>query len=384
MKILGICSLALLLSASGCGSNATAPTPTLDSQTVQLLQNTLDASRTTIGVPGATVTVIRPDGAKWVGVSGLSSIENNTPMAPGLKFRIGSLTKTMTAVVILQLVQDSNYNLSLDDSIESILPGAVPNGTNISVRQLLNHTSGLYNYTDDVPTFQTTQLTSLLLHVWAPSDLVAISNAHAVYFAPGNGWEYSNTNYILLGQIIETKTGNSFAQEVTARILIPLGLNNTSIATTPDMPAGSTQGYYWWTGTRYNSTRVAPSFAYSAGNAISNSDDLIVWLDAVINGTLLDNQRKIDMFTFVNSDGVVTQGNDALYGLGLYKFSPGWIGHSGDFMYGGQASLYWYNGWMFVVQTNASPPNPIPIAGMHNGADYIWRTLVTALGLPLL
>lgn len=378
MKFLSICSLALLLSASGCGSNGIAPT--FDSQTVQLFQNTLDASLKTIGIPGATVTVIRPDGAKWVGVSGLSSIENNTPMVSGLKFRIGSLTKTITAVIILQLVQEGQ--LSLDASIEAILPGAVPNGTNISVRQLLNHTSGLYNYTDDVPTFLTTQLTSLLLHTWAPSDLVAISNAHAVYFAPGKGWEYSNTNYILLGQIIETITRSSFAQEVTARILIPLGLNNTSIPTTPDMPAGSTQGYFWWTGTRNNSTRVDPSFGYSAGNAISTSEDLIVLLDAVINGTLLDNQRKTDMFTFVDDHGVVTQGNDAVYGLGLYKFSPGWIGHSGDFVFGGQASLYWYNGWMFVVQTNASPPNPIPIAGMHNGADYIWRTLATALGLP--
>jgi D-alanyl-D-alanine carboxypeptidase len=380
MKMMAICSLALLLSASGCRPSATAPT--FDSQTAQLLQNTLDASLTTLGVPGATVTVIRPDGAKWVGVSGLSSIENNTPMVPGLTFRIGSLTKTMTAVVILQLVQEGR--LSLDASIESILPGAVPNGTNISVRQLLNHTSGLYNYVDDVPTFWTTQLTTLLLHVWAPSDLVAISHAHAVYFAPGNGWKYSNTNYILLGQIIEKITRNSFAQEVTARILIPLGLNSTSIPATPDMPAGSTQGYFWWSGTRNNSTRVDPSFGYSAGNAISTSDDLIVWLAAVIDGTLLDNQRKTDMFTFVNDQGAVTQGNDALYGLGLYKFSPGWIGHSGDFVFGGQASLYGYNGWMFAVQTNASPPNPIPIAGMHNGADYIWHTLVTALGLPAL
>ena len=149
------------------------------------------------------------------------------------------------------------------------------------------------------------------------------------------------------------------------------------------MPPGSTQGYFWYAGTRYNSTKADPSFGWSAGNAISNNDDLAVFLTAVINGSLLDQQRNTDMFTFVNDHGVVTQGDDAIYGLGLYYFSPGWLGHSGDFIFGGQASLYGYNGWMFIVQTNASPPNPIPIEGVHNGADYIWSTLVTALGLPL-
>lgn len=369
--------ITLLIGACSDGSNP----PTFDSHTSQLLQNTLDTSLATLGVPGAAVTIIRPDGAKWVGVSGLSSIENNTPMVPGLKFRIGSLTKTMTAVVALQLVQEGP--LSLDASVESILPGVVPNGSNISVRQLLNMTSGLFNYTDDVPIFMTTEITSGVLHDWAPSDLLAIANAHPVYFAPGEGWHYSNTNYILLGLIIEKVTGNTFTQEVTSRIINHLGLNNTSIPTSSDMPPGSTQGYFWYAGTRYNSTKADPSFGWSAGNAISNNDDLAVFLTAVINGSLLDQQRNTDMFKFVNDHGVVTQGDDAIYGLGLYYFSPGWLGHSGDFIFGGQASLYGYNGWMFIVQTNASPPNPIPIEGVHNGADYIWSTLVTALGLPL-
>lgn len=369
--------ITLLIGACSGASN----TPIFDSYTRQLLQNTLDTSLATLGVPGAAVTIIRPDGAKWGGVSGLSSIENNTPMVPDLKFRIGSLTKTMTAVVILQLVQEGR--LSLDASVESILPGAIPNGANISIRQLLNMTSGLFNYIDDVPIFKTTQITSGVLHNWTPSDLLAIANAQPVYFAPGKGWHYSNTNYILLGLIIEKVTKSTFTKEVTSRIINHLGLNNTSIPTTPDMPPGSTQGYLWYAGTRYNSTKADPSFAWSAGNAISNNDDLAVFLTAVINGTLLDQQRKTDMFTFVNDRGVITQGDDAKYGLGLYYYSPGWVGHAGDFIFGGQASLYWYNGWIFIVQTNASPPNPIPIEGMENGADYIWYTLVKALGLPL-
>jgi D-alanyl-D-alanine carboxypeptidase len=373
---LGVVAIVFLtLVLSGCSSSS--GTPVFDNGTKQLLQNSLDSGRGTIGVPGATMEVIRPDGARWLGVSGLSDIENNTAMVPGLKFRIGSVTKTFTATVILQLVQEGNF--SLDDKLESILPGLIPNGNQISIRQLLNHTSGLFDYFNaQNPSFFLAEITDFL-RVWTPSELIAVANANPPYFTPpGNGYHYSNTNYILLGMIIEKVTGMTYAQAVASRILTPLRLSNTSIGLTPDMPGGSTQGYSYYNNDWVNTTLVDPSWGGAAGNAISSSGDLVVWCNALANGTLLDGQRKSDMFTFVNDHGVVTQGDDAVYGLGVMTNSSGPIGHSGDFVWGGQASVYQLKGWSFVVLVNASP---LPDLGIQNGADHILFGALQALGL---
>jgi|GEM_PF-3513322 len=137
--VMSLLLFALLLLSGGCSEGRS-----FDSQTVQLLQASLDAGVGEIGVPGATMIVVRPDGGKWTGTSGLSDIEHNKAMASDLKFRIGSVSKTFTATVILQLVQEGR--LSLDDWLESLLPGVVPGGAQISVKQLLNHSSGLFDY----------------------------------------------------------------------------------------------------------------------------------------------------------------------------------------------------------------------------------------------
>lgn len=369
----GILAMAFLpLALTGCSSN----TPVFDQQTMHLLQSSLDTSVSAIGVPGATMTVIRADGATWVGVSGVSSVGNNTPMVPGLKFRVGSLTKTFTATVILQLVQEGHF--SLDDSVESILPGVIPNGSQISIRQLLNHTSGLFDYIQaQNPSFLYVVEIANPFRQWTYQELIAIANANPPYFAPGDGFKYSNTNYVLLGMIIEKVTGNTYAQAVTSRILGPLGLYSTSVPTTPSMPAGSTQGYFYdqinnnWA----NTTTIDPSFAGPAGNVISNSNDLVVWLNALMKGTLINAQLKAEMFTFVNLQGVVTQGSDGVYGLGLEKQSNA-IGHTGDFVFGGQAAMYQDQGWAFVVQTNASPSNQ----GFGFGSESIMNQAMATIG----
>lgn len=342
---------------------------TMDPQTQTLLQSTLNSALGDIAVPGATMTVVRPDGAVWVGVAGLSDTANSTPMAPGMKFRIGSVTKTFTAVLILQLVQEGG--LSLDQTLESVLPGAVPNGNAITIRQLLNHTSGLFDYVQAQNPSFLEGIGNDPLRIWTPQELVAVANANAPYFAPGNGFHYSNANYVLLGMIIEALTHRTYAQEVTSRFIVPLGLKNTSVPETADMPPGSTHGYVY-AGAWLDCTNIGSSWAFGTGNVVSSTGDLLVWLDALMQGTLLDAQRKADMFTFVQilPDSTVLQ-----YGLGLEKQGLA-VGHTGDFVFGGQAAMYELSGWKFIILTNASPPE---YEGF--GSEYILSKTRQALGL---
>ncbi len=342
---------------------------TMDPETQALLQTTLNSALADIAVPGATMTVVRPDGAVWVGVAGLSDTANSTPMAPGLKFRIGSVTKTFTAVLILQLVQEGS--LSLDQTLESVLPGAVPNGSAITIRQLLNHTSGVFDYIQAQNPNFLVGIGSDPLRKWTPQELVAVANANVPYFAPGAGFHYSNTNYVLLGMIIEKVTHRTYAQEVTSRFIVPLGLRNTSVAELPDMPAGSTHGYVYAT-TWYECTNIDPSWAFATGNIVSSTGDLLVWLNTIMQGSLLDAQRKADQFTFVR---VIPDSDILQYGLGLEKQGLA-VGHTGDFVFGGQAAMYELSGWKFIILTNASPPD---YEGF--GSEYILSMTRQALGL---
>ncbi|KJY34436.1 serine hydrolase domain-containing protein, partial [Streptomyces sp. NRRL S-495] len=154
------------------------------------------------------------------------------PVRPDGRFRIGSVTKAFVSTVVLQLVGEGR--LRLDDPVERHLPGLVPNGGAISVRQLLNHSSGLYDYAED-PRFFYQDEASLRDYAlgdrrwqdYRPEQLVAIGVAHPPYFAPGQGWKYSNTNYILAGLLIDKLTGHSWQSEVTRRIVRPLHLDDT-------------------------------------------------------------------------------------------------------------------------------------------------------------
>jgi D-alanyl-D-alanine carboxypeptidase len=361
----------LTLTLSNCGSSS--GTPVFDSGTRQLMQTSLDSCVSEIGVPGATMTIERPDGAKWVGVSGFANLENQIPMSSDLKFRVASVTKTFTATVILQLVQEGRF--SLDDSVESILPGLIPNGTQISIRRLLNHTSGIFDYVQALNPNFLLGVTQNRLRKWTPGELVAVANANQVYFAPGGGWHYSNTNYVLLGMIIEKVTGNTYAREINSRILSPLGLKNTTVLEVADMPVGSTQGYWYVPPDWINTTMLDLSWMFATANIVSNSEDLLVWLKALMAGSLLDQQRKMDMFSFVNQ---ATPDNHKYYGLGLEN-QNGVIGHTGDLVFGGQAAVYEYNGWKFIVLINASPSKDIQPWGF--GSELILFKTMAALGL---
>ena len=162
------------------------------------------------GVPGVVV-LVRRDGRTVQLAGGYSNLEKKTPMRVGDRFRIGSVTKSFVATVVLQLVGEGK--LSLDDSIEHWLPGLVPNGGNITIRQLLSHQSGLFDYLNDERVLKP-YLSGNFGYVWTPQKLVAVSTSHPALFAPGAKFSYSNTNYIVLGLIVEAATKDTIKAQL--------------------------------------------------------------------------------------------------------------------------------------------------------------------------
>lgn len=269
------------------------------------------------GIPGVLTTIDDGPGPAWRGASGAARLDSTAPLRPSARFRVGSITKSMVATVVLQLVSEGT--LSLDDSVERWLPGMVPEAGSISVRQLLNHTSGIFNYTDD-PQFLA-DLASNPGQNKSPESLVAIATSHPPVFPPGASWSYSNTNYILAGLIIETATGHTAKSELQRRIFTPLGLHNTSFPVIDLGISGYHAHGYLLPGNPFIPTDqpldvtdlISPSWAWTAGAVISTADDLSRFYGALLGGRLLPPALLQQMLTTVQLDPVFG------YGLGVFS-----------------------------------------------------------------
>ena len=182
------------------------------------LQNAIDSQRVAWKVPGVSAAVILGDGSRWAGVSGRSSVVPDQSVAPATSFVVGSITKTFVASLILELRDDGL--LALDDPLSLWLPD-YPNSAGITLRQLLSHTSGVFDYFahPDYPE----AVFSDPSRSWAPEEILA-TFPHAPYFAPGTGYRYSNTNFVLLGLVAEAAGGAPIGQQLRTRFWQPLGL----------------------------------------------------------------------------------------------------------------------------------------------------------------
>ncbi len=197
-----------------------------------------------LGVSGVQARAVGPGGREWVAVSGTAELGTGRPVRPDGYFRMASTSKTLVAVVVLQL--EAEGRLSLDDTVEHWLPGVVRGGGNdggrITVRNLLQHTSGIH---DDLPGYTTPEeYYQQRYDVHEPEELVARAMAHAPDFRPGEGWGYSNTGYVLLDMIIERVSGRPAHREVEDRVLRPLGLDQTRwVGTSPVLPRPHARAY---------------------------------------------------------------------------------------------------------------------------------------------
>jgi D-alanyl-D-alanine carboxypeptidase len=279
------------------------------------------------GAPGAVVYVREPGGVR-AKAAGQADRKKKTALTPAMSFRVGSITKSFVAVVVLQLAAEGK--LTLDDTVERWLPGVLPNGTAITLRHLLNHTSGVPNYTEN-----DMFLAALLVNrkrVWTPLELLGYAARPAV-FAPGADWEYSNTNYVLLGLIVEAATGRSLGDELRERIFEPLSLSHTTFPVGLAMPAPYAHGYLSpsdqllrGTGKWLDVTAWHPSWAWAAGALVSTADDLARFYSIVLGGRLLAFPQLSEMRRTVDT------GNGDAYGLGIIKqrWSCGEVwGHTG-------------------------------------------------------
>ena len=213
----------LLLGLAAFAAVADASTPTLGKGAQTDLQATLDAQMAKYSVPGAIVGMWFPTKGDWLVTAGTADLATGAPPRLADHVRIGSLTKSFTATVVLQLVDEKR--LTLNDKLSRFEPW-VPGARHITVRQLLNMTSGLYNFTD-VPEFWERVQTHPTAR-WTPRELVEMAIANPAVFPPGQEYMYCNTNYVLLGMIIEKLTGRTAGHEITARIIHRLRLKHTS------------------------------------------------------------------------------------------------------------------------------------------------------------
>ncbi|MFG2605795.1 serine hydrolase domain-containing protein [Streptomyces sp. NPDC048514] len=277
------------------------------------------------GVPGVTATA-RDAAGTWATTAGVGDLRTGAPRSTADRYRVGSITKTFVATVLLQL--EAEGRLSLDDNVDRWLPGVVSghghDGRRITLRRLLDHTSGIYDYTTD-GTFARTYFTKdgFLRHRYdtlTPAGLVAIAMRHEPEFAPGTSWSYSNTNYIVAGMVVEKVTGHSYATEIRHRIIEPLHLRATSLPGTRTTVAHPSSRAYsklaeTATGPTYDVTTLNPSLASSAGEMISDSADLDRFYSALLRGKLLPAEQLKEMKTTVKIAGVP----NTEYGLGLME-----------------------------------------------------------------
>lgn len=293
------------------------------------LQKDLDAL-VAAGAPGA-ILFVRNGERTTILTAGLGDIARKTPMRADNHFKIASVTKPFTATVVLQLVGEGK--LRLEDKIDRQVPGLVPNGSGISVRQLLNHTSGLHDFETN-PRYLKPYLNGDFAHYWSPRQLVQMGVAQKPLFTPGTDYSYSNTNYVVAQLIVERITGKPLGVELKRRIFQPLRLHDTSYPTRrPGLPSPYAHGYMLLGKPPLTDvTGLSPSLAPGNGGIVSTVRDVADFYRALLAGRLLAPAQMRAMKTTVSERTGKLVSSGPGQGLGIGRAGTqcvGW-GHSGE------------------------------------------------------
>lgn len=331
----------------------------------QKLQNKLDEWHKNGKFAGATLGVCTADGKCFSLATGFSDLEQQKKMKPTDLMLAGSVGKTYAAAVALQLVKEGKINL--DEKVEKYLGqekwfSRLPNAKDITVRQLMNHTSGLvrYEFKDQF----TKDLTANPEKVWKPEELLSYLFDTKANFEAGKGWDYSDTNYIVLGMIIEKVTGKTYYDLAKTRLLKPLKLNKTSPQDKRELK-GLIQGYAGANNPFGGKDRVLengwfiinPQFEWTGGGMVSNAEDLARWAKFMYEGKAFDASLLPEMLDGVSAPML---GKETKYGLGViirptaaglsYGHSGFFPGYMTDVMYFPDKKI------SIAVQVNSSVP----------------------------
>ena len=288
------------------------------------------------GVVGATMSVFDGTNTPWNGAAGKADLYHDIDMKACNIFRVGSTVKTITAATVLMLSEEEKVNL--DDKISDYLEGdminRIKNADVATIRELIQHSAGLYNYIQNVE-FQTASLNDLV-RAWHAQDLLAYAYDKEAYFSPGTDVRYSNTGYILLGLLIEKIEGKPFYEVFEERIFTPLGLTMTRFAAKDPVPDGIVRGYI----DLYSNLQVLESAYFNGwdyftadGGLISNPYDLNLFMKALLNGHLISSSALEEMLSWQVPREVDTSFYPMSFGLGLFKietpYGEAYL-HSGD------------------------------------------------------
>jgi len=316
--------------------------------------------------PGALVGVWYPGRGTWLHAAGIGDLETAMPVGLDDHVRIASITKTFVATVVLQLVEEGQ--LSLDDALEAWVPG-IPNGTEITIRNVLAMDAGIYDFVLE-PVVSVDYDADPLLP-FTPEDALAIIRESTPDFAPGERVHYSNSNYVLLGLIIEQITGNEAGTEIERRILQPLGMANTSFPSTPEIPEPFMRGYGEGRpgDPLRDVTASNPDLPWTSGAMISTLADMGTWAWALSTGALLSPEMQAERLTW---GALATEPVSVSYGLGVLEIA-GLVGHNGG--------ILGYSSWMIhAPEEDATVVVVTNRAGTNGGtSDAIFNDLIVYL-----
>lgn len=338
-----------LISLSSCAvldDNHQVEDPVFNPQLSEILQNALEEAFQIQEANGISASLYISERCHWQGAAGVTSPDSSIPVESDMLFGFGSITKTFVAAIVLQLVEENK--MSLDDPLGKWLEEYPNIDASITIRQLLNHGSGLYNYTDNDNYWS--EIEADINRVWSPEDVLKyVDPPPKLGFNPP---QYSNTNYTLLGMIVESATGNSLEQELKNRIIGPLQLDSTFLAKNDFDPKR------WADNTALRTSEY--SSAWADGGIASTSGDIAKWSHALYSGNFL---QVTSLESMLVTEDRRAGGGGVSVGLGVFKMSEG------------GKTAWGHGGWLppFVSKMFYIPNFKLSVAYASSGADVLDR-----------
>lgn len=342
--ILSYIGISLVLAGCGGETQTPNPPPAFPEALKAELQASLDQAVADGSAPGVALHVSDPEG-EWSGAAGIAEIMGNIPMASDKRFRAGSILKTMVATAVLQKVEQGTLNLHdlLKDRLPATLSSKVQHADTIDIEMLLSHRTG-------IPEWVTPAVKQMVVsdpaHIWTIDEILGTIEGQAPLFNPGESYSYSNTNYVLLGEILAGAEGKSFREVIRERVIARAGIGDSALPEPGDIECpGCAHGYIAMDSGMLDGTNIDPSMAGASGGhaLITTASDLTHFLEQLRAGALFDQKETLEkMFAF--QPAVDTQSHQTGYGLGMMQLES-----EGELILGHLGGTAGYSGFMLYI-----------------------------------